>query len=82
MEETPRNFVPRRSDFQAIALGGERAVRVDILERLADEGDTLEVVGKLRNVVSNPQRVLPPNLSDTGSYVLDLEPRLAPDTNL
>jgi FlaA1/EpsC-like NDP-sugar epimerase len=52
------------------------------LERYADEGDTLEVVGKLRNVVSKPQRVEPPNLSDTGSYVLDLEPRVAPDTNL
>ena len=52
------------------------------LERLADEGDTLEVVGKLRNVVSEPQRVLPPNLSDTGSYVLEIEPRVAPDTNL
>jgi FlaA1/EpsC-like NDP-sugar epimerase len=52
------------------------------LERYADEGDTLEVVGKLRKVVSKPQRVEPPNLSDTGSYVLDLEPRVAPDTNL
>jgi FlaA1/EpsC-like NDP-sugar epimerase len=27
------------------------------LERLADEGDTLEVVGKLRNVVREPQRL-------------------------
>jgi FlaA1/EpsC-like NDP-sugar epimerase len=52
------------------------------LERLADEGDTLEVVGMLRNVVERPQRLEPPNLSDTGSYVLDLEPRVAPDTNL
>jgi FlaA1/EpsC-like NDP-sugar epimerase len=56
------------------------------LERLADEGDTLEVVGKLRTVVDKPQRVLPPNLSDTGSYVLDVEPKIergvAPDTNL
>jgi len=56
------------------------------LERLADEGDTLEVVGKLRNVVDKPQRVQPPNLSDTGSYVLDFDPRLEPgltrDTDL
>jgi FlaA1/EpsC-like NDP-sugar epimerase len=52
------------------------------LERLAEEGDTLEVVGKLRNVVNEPQRVLPPNLSDTGSYVLEIDPRFAPDTNL
>ena len=50
------------------------------LERLADEGDTLEVVGKLRNVVEKPQRVEPPNLSDTGSYKLEIEPRVAPDT--
>jgi FlaA1/EpsC-like NDP-sugar epimerase len=50
------------------------------LERLADEGDTLEVVGKLRNVVDKPQRVEPRNLSDTGSYVLEIEPRV--DTNL
>jgi FlaA1/EpsC-like NDP-sugar epimerase len=50
------------------------------LERLADEGDTLEVVGKLRNVVYTPQRVEPPNLSDTGSYVLEIDPRV--DTNL
>jgi hypothetical protein len=51
-----------------------------VLERLADEGDTLEVVGKLQNVVDKPQRLEPPNLSDTGSYVLELEPRV--DTNL
>jgi FlaA1/EpsC-like NDP-sugar epimerase len=49
------------------------------LERLADEGDTLEVVGKLRNIVTKPQRVERPNLSDTGSYVLEIEPRV--DTN-
>jgi FlaA1/EpsC-like NDP-sugar epimerase len=48
------------------------------LERLADEGDTLEVVGKLRNVVGRPQRVDPPALSDTGSYRLELEPRTEP----
>jgi FlaA1/EpsC-like NDP-sugar epimerase len=50
------------------------------LERLADEGDTLEVVGKLRKIVNEPQRVERPNLSDTGSYVLEIEPRV--DTNL
>ncbi|MFL5942817.1 MAG: polysaccharide biosynthesis protein [Gaiellaceae bacterium] len=52
------------------------------LERLVDEGDTLEVVGKLRNIVKEPQRIELPNLSDTGSYRLDLEPRHAPDTKL
>ena len=46
------------------------------LERLADEGDTLEVVGKLRNIVNEPQRVERPNLSDTGSYVLEIEPKI------
>jgi hypothetical protein len=46
------------------------------LERLADEGDTLEVVGKLRKIVSKPQRVEPPNLSDTGSYKLEIQPRV------
>jgi FlaA1/EpsC-like NDP-sugar epimerase len=50
------------------------------LEHLADEGDTLEVVGKLQNVVDKPQRVQPPSLSDTGSYVLEIEPQV--DTNL
>ncbi|HEU5476796.1 MAG TPA: nucleoside-diphosphate sugar epimerase/dehydratase [Gaiellaceae bacterium] len=54
------------------------AEQLDELERLADEGDTLEVVGKLQKVVDKPQRVEPPNLSDTGSYVLDLEPRVEP----
>jgi FlaA1/EpsC-like NDP-sugar epimerase len=48
------------------------------LEQLADEGDTLEVVGKLRNIVDKPQRVQPPNLSDTGSYMLESEPRVTP----
>jgi FlaA1/EpsC-like NDP-sugar epimerase len=38
------------------------------LERLADEGDTLEVVGKLGAIVREPKRVEPPQLSDTGSY--------------
>jgi FlaA1/EpsC-like NDP-sugar epimerase len=53
------------------------------LERLADEGDTLEVVGKLRTIVEKPQRVERPDLSDTGSYVLDLEPQIehGVDTN-
>jgi FlaA1/EpsC-like NDP-sugar epimerase len=54
------------------------ALQLEELERLADEGDTLEVVGKLRNVVSKPQRIELPNLSDTGSYTFDLEPRLEP----
>src|SRR5436305_9495417 len=48
------------------------------LERLADDGDTLEVVGKLRNIVEKPQRLQPPSLSDTGSYVLEIEPRVEP----
>ena len=51
------------------------------LERLADDGDTLEVVGKLRKVVGDPRRVELPNLTDTGSYVIEIEPRVAPDTN-
>jgi FlaA1/EpsC-like NDP-sugar epimerase len=42
------------------------------LERLAGEGDTLEVVAKLGTIVREPKRVEPPNLSDTGSYRLDL----------
>jgi FlaA1/EpsC-like NDP-sugar epimerase len=51
------------------------------LERLADEGDTLEVVGKLRTVVTKPERLQPPSLSDTGSYVLDIETQLTRDTD-
>jgi FlaA1/EpsC-like NDP-sugar epimerase len=54
--------------------------RLTELERLADEGDTLEVVAKLRNVVGRPQCVEPPNLSDTGSYRFELEPRIEPTT--
>jgi FlaA1/EpsC-like NDP-sugar epimerase len=50
------------------------------LERLADEGDTLEVVGKLRTIVNKPERLEPPSLSDTGSYVIEIEPRV--DTKL
>jgi hypothetical protein len=58
------------------------AVQLGELERLADEGDTLEVVGKLRTVVSNPQRIELPNLSDTGSYTFDLERPIArPETD-
>ena len=57
------------------------AVQLAELERLADEGDTLEVVGKLRQVVDRPQRLQPPSLSDTGSYVLDLDSGVARDTN-
>ncbi len=52
------------------------------LERLAGEGDTLEVVGKLRNIVRDPQRIELPNLSDTGSYQLEVEPRVTGDANL
>jgi FlaA1/EpsC-like NDP-sugar epimerase len=53
------------------------------LERLADEGDTLEVVGKLRTIVDKPQRIERPKLSDTGSYVLEIEPQIerGVDTN-
>ena len=55
----------------------------EVLERLADEGDTLEVVGKLRKIVNKPRRLEPPNLSDTGSYVIEIEPQIEPrvDTN-
>jgi FlaA1/EpsC-like NDP-sugar epimerase len=49
------------------------AQQLEELERLADEGDTLEVVGKLRNVVTKPQRIELPNLSDTGSYTFEIE---------
>jgi FlaA1/EpsC-like NDP-sugar epimerase len=44
------------------------------LERLADEGDTLEVVGKLRNIVSSPRLVERPSISDTGSFQIEIEP--------
>jgi FlaA1/EpsC-like NDP-sugar epimerase len=55
------------------------------LERLADEGDTLEVVGKLRNVVRDPQRIGAPSLppaAETPPFEVDVrvepvvEPRL------
>jgi FlaA1/EpsC-like NDP-sugar epimerase len=48
------------------------ALQLAELERLADEGDTLEVVGKLGAMVREPQRVEQPQLSDTGSYKLPL----------
>jgi FlaA1/EpsC-like NDP-sugar epimerase len=48
------------------------ALQLAELERLADEGDTLEVVGKLGAIVREPKRVDPPQLSDTGSYKLPL----------
>ena len=48
------------------------------LERLADEGDTLEVVGKLGAIVREPKRVEPPQLSDTGSYKLPSAPKSLP----
>jgi FlaA1/EpsC-like NDP-sugar epimerase len=44
------------------------------LERLADEGDTLEVVGKLRNIVNSPRLVERPSISDTGSFQIEIEP--------
>ena len=46
------------------------AEQLSELERLADEGDTLEVVGRLGAIVREPKRVDPPQLSDTGSYKL------------
>ena len=46
------------------------AEQLSELERLADEGDTLEVVGLLGAIVREPKRVEPPQLSDTGSYKL------------
>jgi FlaA1/EpsC-like NDP-sugar epimerase len=48
------------------------------LERLADEGDTLEVVGKLSAIVREPQRVAAPQLSDTGSYKMPGVPKTLP----
>jgi FlaA1/EpsC-like NDP-sugar epimerase len=38
------------------------------LAQFAEEGDTLEVVGKLGEIVREPRRVARPDLSDTGSY--------------
>jgi FlaA1/EpsC-like NDP-sugar epimerase len=51
------------------------AEQLSELERLADEGDTLEVVGKLGAIVREPKRVDLPNLSDTGSYKLEIDAR-------
>ena len=48
------------------------------LERLADEGDTLEVVGRLGAIVREPKRVDLPQLSDTGSYKLPGVPKSLP----
>jgi FlaA1/EpsC-like NDP-sugar epimerase len=53
-------------------------VQLSELERLADEGDTLEVVGKLGAIVREPKRVEPPQLSDTGSYKLPGPPKTLP----
>ena len=50
------------------AMGALNLPSAADLERLADEGDTLEVVGKLGAIVREPKRVDPPQLSDTGSY--------------
>jgi FlaA1/EpsC-like NDP-sugar epimerase len=55
------------------------AVELADLERLADEGDTLEVVGKLRNVVREPRRLsvpLPPAAPE--SQPVETEPRVEP----
>ncbi|HZT94562.1 MAG TPA: nucleoside-diphosphate sugar epimerase/dehydratase [Gaiellaceae bacterium] len=53
------------------------------LERLADEGDTLEVVGKLRNVVQKPRRLTAPTprTAVDPPPELEIEPRLTRDTN-
>jgi FlaA1/EpsC-like NDP-sugar epimerase len=61
-------------------LAGELAE----LERLAEEGDTLEVVGKLRNVVQEPRRLTAPTprAAVDPAPELEAEPRLTRDTNL
>ncbi len=49
------------------------------LERLADEGDTLEVVGKLRNIVHEPRRLSPPTPPPAAeARPLEIEPRVEP----
>jgi FlaA1/EpsC-like NDP-sugar epimerase len=50
------------------------------LERLADDGDTLEVVGKLRNIVREPRRLSPPTprAPAAPSAELEVEPRVGP----
>jgi FlaA1/EpsC-like NDP-sugar epimerase len=49
------------------------------LERLADEGDTLEVVGKLRNVVRDPRRLEAPVPRGAGeARPLDVQQRVEP----
>jgi FlaA1/EpsC-like NDP-sugar epimerase len=52
------------------------------LQRLANEGDTLEVVGRLGAIVREPKRVEPPQLSDTGSYKLPPRELLVEPTKL
>ncbi|HJQ73931.1 MAG TPA: nucleoside-diphosphate sugar epimerase/dehydratase [Gaiellaceae bacterium] len=53
------------------------------LERLADEGDTLEVVGKLRNVVREPRRVTVPTPAESvgGNAELAPPPRYTVDAS-
>ena len=49
------------------------------LERLADEGDTLEVVGKLRNVVRDPRRLeAPVPRAAAEARPLDVQQRVEP----
>ena len=49
------------------------------LERLADDGDTLEVVGKLRNVVRESRRLGPPAPpAAVEAPSLEVEPRVEP----
>ena len=54
------------------------ALQLAELERLADEGDTLEVVGKLGAIVREPKRVEPPQLSDTGQLQAAVGAEVAP----
>jgi FlaA1/EpsC-like NDP-sugar epimerase len=54
------------------------AEQLEELERLADEGDTLELVGRLQQVVAKPQRIARPDLSDTGSYQIEFERPVVP----
>ncbi len=56
------------------------ATQLAELEGLANDGDTLEVVGKLGTMVREPQRVDLPNLSDTGSYRTVGEAAVKPPT--
>jgi FlaA1/EpsC-like NDP-sugar epimerase len=59
------------------------ADQVAELERLADEGDTLEVVGKLRNIVHEPQRLgtpTPPLGVESGEQQAEHLRGVTPDT--